>query len=169
MKTNDFLLKRHSCRHFTEEKVSQENIDLIVEAGLNAPCGKNRQDSKIVVVEDENLIKELSNLNASIMGTTSDPFYGAKTIICVFVKKDSTTLVQDGSAIITMMQSEAFILGVGSCWINRLKQMMETPIGIQYMRKWNIEEYEGVGICIIGMPLEEGKAKVIKENRVIRL
>ncbi len=169
MDNKEMLLKRYSCRKFTEEKVKEEDLNLIIKAGLNAPCGKNRQDSKLVVVEDESLVKKLSDLNATVLNSNTDPFYGAKTIVCVFVKSDSPTLVQDGSAILTMMQSQAFMLNIGSCWINRLKEMMVSQEGLALMEQWGIQDYTGVGICILGIPYGQGKAKEIKANRVINI
>ena len=169
MEAKLLLKNRHSCRNFTEEKVKEEDLQLIIDAGLNAPTAKNRQDTKLIVIEDEKLIKKLSSMNADILGSNSDPFYGAKTIILVLVDRDNPFGELDAGSVMTMLQSEAYILGVGSCWINRLQIMMEKEEGKALLKEWGIENYAGVGICVLGYPAKEGNHKAIKENRVVRI
>lgn len=41
----DVLLNRRSCRTFEDGPVSDEDIDTIVECGLQAPSGTNKQDT----------------------------------------------------------------------------------------------------------------------------
>ena len=126
MESKYLLINRYSEIMFTDEKIKEDDLELILQAGLNAPSGRNSQEGKIVVVQDKQLRDELSEMNAEIWSRPKkDPFHGAPTILLVLVPKSNSTKVQDGSAILTMLQCQAFILGIGSRWINRLKEMME--------------------------------------------
>lgn len=61
------LTTRRSCRSFKQEQIKNEELQTILACGLNAPSGKNKQSSKIVVVQNQEEIKELSKLNAIIL------------------------------------------------------------------------------------------------------
>ena len=78
-----------------------------------------------MVVQNQEEIKELSKLNAFIWGKEADPFYGAPTVCFIFVPKDESNGIKDGSLVIGAMQTGAYALNIGSCWINRCKEMFE--------------------------------------------
>ena len=56
------LTTRRSCRSFKQEQIKNEELQTILACGLNAPSGKNKQSSKIVVVQNQEEIKEFQNL-----------------------------------------------------------------------------------------------------------
>ncbi len=68
------LLERRSCRSFTEEQVPDEALKTIIDCGLNAPSGCNEQASKIVVVQDPEKVRLLSDLNNRIWKQQDRPF-----------------------------------------------------------------------------------------------
>ena len=90
------LISRKSCKSYQDKHVSKELLDEIVAAGLNAPSGMNKQTPRFVVVSDDQVVKQLSDMNASVAGMPFDPFYGAKDVIIVLAKKEATYLY-DGS------------------------------------------------------------------------
>ena len=145
------LVTRRSVRKFKNEKVSHDLVKKIVEAGQCAPSGMNKQSYAFVVIENEEVLSELSQMNAAVMNGNGDPYYGAKTIIIVFGNKDVPTYKYDGSLAMGNLMNAAHSLGVDSCWIHRAKEMFETEKGKAYMKKWGIpESYEGIGNCILG-------------------
>ena len=133
------LTTRRSCRSFKQEQIKSEELQMILACGLNAPSGKNKQSSKIVVVQNQEEIKELSKLNAIIFGKDVDPFYGAPTVCFIFVPKDESNGIKDGSL-----------------------------VGQQYLQKWHLEDYVGVGCCILGYVEKALPEKKILENRIIQ-
>ncbi len=56
----DLACKRRSYRDFTDEEVSLEDLNKIMEAGLLAPTGKNAKSVELVLVRDKNQLKALS-------------------------------------------------------------------------------------------------------------
>lgn len=162
------LTTRRSCRSYQQEQIKEEELQTILACGLNAPSGKNKQSSKIVVVQNQDEIKELSKLNAIIFGKDVDPFYGAPTVCFIFVPKDESNGIKDGSLVIGAMQTGAYALNIGSCWINRCKEMFELEKGQQYLQKWDLEDYVGVGCCILGYVEKALPEKKILENRIIK-
>ena len=117
-----------------------EDLERIVEAGLYAPTGMGRQGVKFVVVKNKEMRDYLSKLNADIMGSDKDPFYGAPVVIVVLSKKEYPTYIYDGSLAIGNMLNEAHGLGLGSCWIHRAKEVFEGEEGRRLLKEWGIEE-----------------------------
>ena len=145
------LLTRRSIRKYKGDMLPREVIEKIIEAGVYAPTGHNHQSPIIVAVTDRATRDKLSALNARVLNTDSDPFYGAPVVLNVLAEKDWRTHVADGSVVMENLMLAAHALGVGSCWINRAKEVFETEEGKEILRTAGIEgEYEGVGHCILG-------------------
>ena len=145
------LIERRSCKKFKSEQIKKEELDLILQAGMNAPTGKGMQSPIILVLQDKEKIEKLREINKKILGRDVDPFYNAPTVLVVMADKNMFTYVEDGSLVLGNMMNAAFSLGVGSCWIHRAKEEFETPEGKALLKEWNIpENYEGVGHCILG-------------------
>ncbi len=160
------LCQRKSCRSFKPQHISKEEMDTIIEAGLNAPSGLNMQTQILVAVSDDQTVSILSKLNADITNRPTDPFYGAKDVIIVLVKKEGT-YKYDGPITMGNMLNAAWSMGIGSCWIHRAKEVFEGEDGKALLKKWGItDDVEGVGFCILGYPDQEKPKTEIKPNRV---
>ena len=97
-----------------------------------------------------------------------DPFYGAPVILLVIANKNGLS-IYDGSACIENMLLEATNQGLGSCWIHRADQEIESEEGRKLLSftGLNFDEYVGVGHVILGYSLmEEYPEKIIKDDRV---
>lgn len=162
------IIDRRSVRNFNDIKVSHDVIEKIVYAGQCAPSGMNRQIFAFVVVENEELIENLSKMNAEIMNSTSDPFYGAKSMIIVFADSNAPTYLYDGALAMGNLMNAANALGVDSCWIHRAKEVFETEFGKKLKREWQIpESYEGIGHCILGYRAQELSERAPRTSKVI--
>lgn len=157
------MMERRSCRSYKEEQIKDEELKLILTAGEWAPSGMGAQSPMLVAVQNPELIKRLSSMNAEVMGTTSDPFYGAPTIVVVFADTKLPTYVEDGSLALGNMMNAAASIGVDSCWIHRARQVFASEEGKALMKEWGVpESYAGVGHCILGYakaPLAAGKPR----------
>lgn len=165
----DVIKARRACRNFSNREVEDNKIKKIVEAGLLAPSGMNRQTPIIIVIKDKKVRDQLMELNRKIMGRDLDPFYGAPVILLVAAHKDGLPML-DGAATIENMLLEATNQGLASCWIHRAKKELELEEGrkILSFTALNFDDYIGIGHVIIGYPNKDYKVapKVIKENRV---
>ena len=143
---------RRSCRSFAPRQITREELDAVTRAGTWAPSGMGKQAAKIVVVQDPASIGQLERLNAEAFGRPgAHPFYGAPTVVVVFADKTVPTYVQDGSLVLGTMLLAASSVGLGSCWINRAKEMFQSEEGKALMNLWGLgDTYEGVGNCILG-------------------
>ena len=162
------LLERRSCRSYKKDQITDAELKIILDAGLNAPSGMNRQDTKIIVVQDPAKVAKLSKMNADVMGAAHDPFYGAPTVTVIVAPGETRNNIKDGSLVIGAMQSAAYAIGVGSCWINRAEEMLKTEEGEAVLAELGLEGYVGVGCCILGYVETALPEKEIKEGRIVK-
>ena len=151
MKAMECLLTRRSVRSYQDKQVPRELVEKVMEAGVYAPSAMNRQSATYVAVQDAETVKLLSKMNAAVMNSDSDPFYGAPTIILAFAVPGSQVSIEDATLGLGNMFNAAHALGLASCWINRVKEMFETEEGKALLEKWGVTApVEGVGSCILG-------------------
>lgn len=161
------IYERRSIRKYKPQQISRDELDAVVKAGVCAPTGMNRQSPIIVVVQNSDDVAYLSKLNAKVRNSTADPFYGAPTVLVVLAEADSSFAVQDGSLVMGNLMNAASAIGLGSCWINRAKEVFETEEGKALLKKWGVEgNYVGVGNCILGYADEAPEMKPRKANYV---
>ncbi|MEG1594071.1 MAG: nitroreductase family protein [Oscillibacter sp.] len=168
--TIQVLKERRSIRQFKAEQISPETLDQILECGTLAPSGMGRQAAVMVVVQDPETLHLMSSLNAEIMGKPDmDPFYGAPT--CVVILSAGRTAVEDGSLVAGNLMNAGWALGVGSCWVNRAKELFERPEGKELLKKWNLPETMiGVGNCVLGyLDCPVPPAHPRKPNYIVRV
>ena len=167
MEAMENLLTRRSIRQYKPDMLPREIIEKIAEAGTYAPTGKNQQSPIIIAVTNKALRERMSALNAAVLGMDGDPFYGAPTVLVVLADADSPYAVQDGSLVLGNLMNAAKAIGLGSCWINRAKEVFDTDEGKALLKKWGIEgNWVGIGHCILGYPEEAPTMKPRKQNYV---
>lgn len=172
MEAIENMKTRRSIRKFKPDAVPQELMDKIIEAGLYAPSGMNKQSPIIIAVTDRKMRDEISEMNRKIGGWQEgfDPFYGAPAILIVLANKECRTAVYDGSLTMGNLMLAAHNFGLGSCWIHRAKEEFESENGKAILKKLGINgEYEGIGHCALGYADEEPKEHIIAENRVYHI
>lgn len=164
------LETRRSVRGFDPERMpSDELINEIVKAGEYAPTGMGMQSPRIIVVTNKAVRDRLSKLNAEVMGTSSDPFYGAPVILLVVADKTRPTYIYDGSLVMGNLMNAAHSVGLGSCWIHRAKEIFSSAEGKAMLKQWGIEgDYEGIGHVALGYALKEpAEAKPRKNDYAV--
>lgn len=162
------MISRRSVRKYSSDPVPEELIREIAEAGTYAATGRNKQAPIIIAVTDKSLRDRLSRMNAAIMGSDSDPFYGAPAVLIVLADRSVPTYLYDGSLVMGNLMLAAHSLGVSSCWIHRAKEEFDSDEGKEILRSLGIEgDYEGIGHCILGYAEEpEPAPPQRKENYV---
>ncbi len=164
--------KRRSTKAFLDQKVKDEDVEKIIEAGLSAPSGMNRQGGVIIDISDEETIEKLKALNSEIGKFPSqvDPFHNAKRVLLVIVKKSSTA-IYDGSCMMENMLLEASSIGLGACWIHRAKEEIESEKGKEILSSLplDLDDYIGVGHVVLGYPKVESIKHEVNPGRVYHL
>lgn len=172
-KVIDSLVSRRSIRSYRPEQIKDEELEAILKAGTYAASGRNRQSAIMIAVQDAQTVALLSKMNAEIMGSNIDPFYGAPTVIVVLADKTVPTHFEDGCLVMGNLMNAAYAVGVDSCWIHRAKEEFESEEGKALLREWgveNAENYVGIGHCILGYRDCEYPAPIPrKENYIYKV
>jgi len=100
---------------YKNTNIPRNDLTKILEAGLAAPSGCNKQTTSLIAVDDADLLRRLREVIGSQIAET------ATAIICVLTKKivayrDRCFNIQDYSAAIENMLLAAVELGYQSCW-----------------------------------------------------
>ncbi|MBR5203739.1 MAG: nitroreductase [Bacteroidaceae bacterium] len=174
METNflEIIRTRRSYRSYKSDQITDGQLNAVLEAGTYAPTSRGLQSPYIVAVQNEALKARLAQMNAEVMGVTTNPYYDAPTYVLVFVPADAPNGVQDASLVLENMMLAAHAQGLGSCWIHREREMFATPEGQELMKQWGLPEgLVGIGALALGYPdgdpspskpRKEGYTRVIK-------
>lgn len=122
------LQDRYSCRKFTDEELTDDELDAILEAARIAPSACNRQPWRFVVLEGDDLAKA---------DACTQCRYGAPTAILVCFNRDESAKNPDvtpdygwidcGLAIM-QMALEAESLGLASCIVGAYDPAVATEV-----------------------------------------
>ena len=100
---------------YKSDKVPKEDLITIMNAGLNAPSGCNKQTTSLICVDDPGILEQIhSVINPPIAKS-------APALICVLTQRinayrDKCFAIQDYSAAIENMLLAIVELGYQSCW-----------------------------------------------------
>ena len=115
---------RRSVRRYTKEKVSDDFIVKILEAGRWAPSADNSQPWNFIVLRDKEVRERVAE------ATTWGEFLADAPIgVAVVVDpRSSTHSVEDGAAATENMLLAAHALGLGACWIGSYNSFYEEAV-----------------------------------------
>lgn len=163
----EVLKNRRAIRKFKSEQIKPEELDAVLEAGSYAPTGMGKQSPLIVAVQDPEKVEKVKKLNAKILGSNTDPYYGAPTIILVFatdIVKDYELTTLDAAAVCTNLLNAAYAAGLGSCWIHRANPMFESDEGKALLREWGLPQNLR-GVCSIALGYADCEHPVPRARR----
>lgn len=157
MTTIEAIRERSSYRgNYLADSVSRDKLKLIMEAGLAAPSGCNRQTASIVAVDDGILLEQIRPLIRRVGAT-------APALIFVLSEKiesyhGNCYSVQDYSAAIENMLLQITDLGYASCWVEGYMTDFKDGVGKQIAEILKLDpKYELVCCLPVGKPAEEIK------------
>lgn len=158
MNTFDAISSRRSYRGtYKSIPVPREHLQRILEAGLAAPSGCNKQTTSLIAVDDPEVLKALKALIDPPKAET------APALILVLTERivayrDRCYATQDYAAAIENMLLAITELGYSSCWIegrvtdaDRLGDRMAQVLGVP-------ERYELVCMLPVGIAAQESTA-----------
>ena len=139
---------------YLPEAVPREDLRRIMQAGLDAPSGCNKQTTSLIAVDDPETLRKLHSVIHPPVAET------APAMICVLTQRinayrDRCFAVQDYAAAIENMLLAAAALGYASCWYEG--HITDTDrIGAKMAGILNVPEgYELVCMLPVGVPAEK--------------
>lgn len=114
MDFDKLIAQRRSIRKFTEEQLTEDELQKLMRAALMAPSSKGTHSYEFFVVQDSDKLQALST--AKDRG--GELISGAPTAIVVGAKPEvSDVWIEDASVASTMMLLQAEDMGLGACWV----------------------------------------------------
>ena len=158
----EVINNRHSYRgEYEATPVPREDLIKIMQAGLAAPSGCNKQTTSLIAVDDKEVLDKLFKVINPPVGET------APAMICVLTQRinayrDRCFAIQDYSAAIENMLLAIVELGYQSCWYEG-HVTDEDRIGYQMAQILNVpDEYELVCFLPVGVAKSESKGPMKK-------
>lgn len=189
----ELIRRRTSSRRFTEEPLTGEELNRILEAGMRAPVGSNRyKDLHLTVVRDGKILQKLSEAalirrsNTEEMAriindvsnadeileqtNTYDPFYHAAAVIFVSHRKQDLEphIEWCNVASVTLSMHMATVeMGLGSCFMWFALDSMRRMPQLDHTDLLQLpEDFEPLLGLAVGHIDSELKERTIEENRI---
>ncbi|MBO4390592.1 MAG: nitroreductase family protein [Lachnospiraceae bacterium] len=160
--TEDAIRQRSSTRGYTEEKLTDEEVKKILEAGLMAPTATNRQEIHFTVVSgDSEILKELE-ADKNGLRNGADPrgnfYYCAPTVFFLSAETAFHWSEVDAGIAVQNMALMAEALGLGSVIIGCVNDALHGEKAAYYAKALAFPEGYDFKIA-----LAVGHKKVTKE------
>ncbi|MCR4713813.1 MAG: nitroreductase family protein [Treponemataceae bacterium] len=166
----DFIKQRRSCRAFTTEAVSENDVQTILECALAAPSGMGKQTWQFTAVTDTAKIQKLAKAVAAALGRDSGyTMYDPAVLIITSNDKESRFREVDNACAMENIYLASEALGLGCVWINQINDCFDNEGVRSVLREFGVPDNHGVyGAAAIGYKAgAEPRAKTIIGKAVI--
>lgn len=167
------IMKRRSIRQYKPQPVNRDTMQIILNCGINAPNGQNKQSWEVRVVDNSEYINGVTalytkaNPKAAEDPSFKNMFRNAPTV--VFIANDPSYDCSQidcgllGGNMILSAQS----MGIGSCCLGGPARFMKSPEAAEYLKQLNFSEgYELLYCIAFGYPDEAPAAKPRNAEKV---
>ena len=116
----DLIHARYSCRSFTQEAVTDEELAKLLEAARFAPTAKNTQPVKVWVMRSEEALEKIRACTRCHFNAPLIVLFGAdQNEEGVFVRASDgqNAAIGDACIVATHYMLEATDLGLDTCWV----------------------------------------------------
>ena len=168
------IMARRSVRKYLDKPVEHEKLEVIVRAGINAPSGMNRQPWIVRVVEDQQLIADVTEVykrnNPEQVKRDKDfknMFRNAPNLICVCTPAEGGGELDAGLLGENMMLA-AQAMGLGTCCLGGPVRFLNSNAEAKFfIDRLDIPEgFKLNYILAIGYPDEQPEAKPRDTSKV---
>ena len=168
------IMARRSIRKYLDKPVEHEKLEVIVKCGINAPSGMNRQPWVVRVVEDQQLIADVTEVykqeNAEQVKRDKDfknMFRNAPNLICVCTPANGGGELDAGLLGENIMLA-AQSLGLGTCCLGGpVRFLLSNEKCKFFLDRLDIPaDYKLNYIIAIGYPDEQPEAKPRDASKV---
>ena len=146
------IMSRRSIRKYKAETVDRETLTKIMECGINAPNGQNKQSWEVRIVDSQALLDEMSEAMAEAHGGNEFAkgcFRGAP--VMVFIARDLSYDFSpyDCGLMAQNIMLSAWSLGVGSvCLGSPVRMLTDNDICQKYIDKLGFSEGYELCLCV---------------------
>lgn len=151
------ILDRHSCRRFTEQPIEPDKLQDLLTAAVWAPSGRNAQSWHFTLLADRAKIQALAD---AVKKADNRPdgynFFAPAAFFIVSGERDNRNSFLDAGAAMENVLLTATSLGLGSCWINQVRDVCDDPAVRALLTEYGVPENHIVNAsAAIGYPAEQ--------------
>ena len=129
----ELMRSRRSVRQYTEEKISDEQLQKILSAALLAPSGHSKYPCEFIVVKNSETLEKMSHCRVNVAKMLMQ---AAAAVVVIADKEKSDTVVEDSAVAMMNMELMATSLGIGNCWIQVRNRPAENDLpSEEYLRE----------------------------------
>ena len=143
---------RRSIRKYKNEVVSREILDQIMECGINAPNGQNKQSWEVRVVDNPQVMEEIYNtLNAAYpnVNNAASCFRDAPVMVFLARSESYDFSAYDCGLMAENMMLSAWSLGVGSiCLGSPVRMINENPACAPILERLGFSDGYEFCLCV---------------------
>ena len=107
---SELIKNRRSMRKFTDEELTQDEVVTLMKAALMSPSSKRSNSWQFVVIDDKEMLKELSHCKEQASSFIAD---AALAIVVMADPLASDVWIEDAAIASIMIQLQAEDLGLG--------------------------------------------------------
>ena len=161
------MMSRRSIRKYKPQAVNRDTMQIILNCGINAPNGQNKQSWEIRVVDNPEFINGITevykkqNPKAAEDPNFRNMFRNASTVVFIANDKSYDLSQIDCGLLGENMILSAWSMGIGSCCLaSPTRFMTDTPEAAEYLKRLELPEGYRLLYCIaFGYPDETPAAK----------
>ncbi len=149
------IMSRRSVRNYKQQAVPRDVLEQIMECGVNAPNGQNKQSWEVRVVENSELQNEIKALMATVGGErAAGCFYNAPVWVFIARDKGYDFSAYDCGLMAENMMLSANALGVASvCLGSPVRYILMAEGNEQVLSKLGFSEGYELSLCLsMGYP-----------------
>lgn len=159
---------RRSVRSFSEKPISREDLSAIVEAGQYAPTAMNRQNFQFTVLTNKSKLEQLAQVIREAIGEGAGyNFYAPAALVLLSCDRENSNGMLDCACALENIFLAAHSLGIGSVWINQLRDICDKPAVREVLCALGLPENHVVwGMAALGYAAEAPSAPV-RRSKVV--
>ena len=157
------ILERRTCRSFTDEALSAQQVRTILDCALAAPSGRCLQTWKFTAIVNPQKIQRLASAVGTALNRGPDyTMYRPQVLVITSNLRDSKYREVDNACAMENIYLACQGLGLGCVWINQLQDCHDESAVRGILTEFGIPEEHGVyGCAAIGYPAKPPAAKEI--------
>jgi nitroreductase len=156
----DVIMSRRSVRSYKPEQIKDEELNTILECGINAPSAMNSQSWEIRVIQNAEILKKIEG-----------SYHNAPTLIIIASAADNFFSPVDCGLLGQNILLAAESLDIGTCVLGNFTNFLNSPEGAEVRQSLELSEgYKPLYGISVGYknerpeakPRDKGKIKIIK-------
>ncbi|MDR1169342.1 MAG: nitroreductase [Prevotellaceae bacterium] len=156
----DVIMNRRSIRSYKPEQIKDNELNTILECGVNAPSALNLQSWEIRVIQNPEILKKIEG-----------SFHNAPTLIVIASAADNFFSPVDCGLLGQNILLAAESMDIGTCVLGNFTAFLNSPEGADVFKSLELSEgYKPLYSIAVGYknerpeakPRDKGKIKIIK-------